>query len=269
MLAFAGAATGRAAGIHFLAGAHRVVQGNELSVTVAVSPAGARCRASVRYKGGKTQNLSSVTAAAGHASWKWTVERTTTPGRARVSVSCGAAGRASRTFTVIGAVLPPTIHVVKSGWSVRTTAFGGSSVSYGVILANESAQRDALDVKVLVNFVMSDNRLIGSASTRVSDIAAGTEHALGGELTFPRGAPIARLEVVVVTSLTVSAVELSTVVLDAAGNVLGGGRGFEAATLPPSSRMFFKISMGLRPIPIAKAATALVSVVPTYRKPGT
>ena len=70
-------------------------------------------------------------------------------------------------------------------------------------------------------------------------------------------------------SLTVSAVELSTVVLDAAGNVLGGGRGFEAATLPPSSRMFFKISMGLRPIPIAKAATALVSVVPTYRKPGT
>ena len=159
MLTFAGAATGRAAGIRFLAGAHRVVQGNELSVTVAVSPAGARCRASVRYKGGKTQNLSSVTAAAGHASWKWTVERTTTPGRARVSVSCGAAGRASRTFTVIGAVLPPTIHVVKSGWSVRTTAFGGSSVSYGVILANESAQRDALDVKVLVNFVMSDNRL--------------------------------------------------------------------------------------------------------------
>jgi hypothetical protein len=162
---------------------------------------------------------------------------------------------------------------------------------------------------VLVNFVMSDNRLIGSATTRVSDIAAGTEHALGGELTFPGGAPIARLEVVVVTggggpasrvrpglseirvvpspyepswagsvegevqndhpTLSVTQVELSTVVLDAAGNVIGGGHGLAAAPLPPSSRMFFKITTGMRPIPIGRAASALVSVVPTYKKPST
>ena len=63
-----------------------------------------------------------------------------------------------------------------------------------MILANESKTRDAVDVKVLVNFVMDDNRLIGSATTRISDMAAGSEHALGGELTFPGGAPIARLE---------------------------------------------------------------------------
>jgi hypothetical protein len=44
---------------------------------------------------------------------------------------------------------------------------------------------------------MSDNRLIGSATSRISDVAAGTDHALGGELQFPGGAPIARLEVVV------------------------------------------------------------------------
>jgi hypothetical protein len=304
VLAFAGSATGRASGIRFVDGAHRVVQGNELSMTVSVSPGGVRCSAAVRYKGGKTQNLPSVTAAGGRASWKWKVARETAPGPARAYVSCGSAGRASRAFTVIGAVLPPTIHVVKSGWSVRPFA-AGALVSYGVILANESQQRDALDVKVLVNFVMSDNRLIGSATTRVSDITAGSQHAMGGELLFQGGAPIARLEVVVVTggggpkstlfpglsavrvvpspiepqwagavegevqndspTKSLQQAELSSVVLDADGNVIGGGNSFAAAPLPPSSRMFFKISNGMRAIPASKAASALVSVVPTYK----
>jgi hypothetical protein len=304
LLAFAGSATGRAAGIRFVDGAHRVVQGNELSMTVSVSPAGVRCSAAVRYRGGKTQNLPAVTAAGGRASWKWKVARSTPPGPARAYVSCGSAGRASRTFTVIGAVLPPTIHVVKTGWSVRPFA-AGALVSYGVILANESKQRDALDVKVLVNFVMSDNRLIGSATTRVSDITAGTQHAMGGELLFQGGAPIARLEVVVVTggagpksklfpglsavrvvpspiepqwsgavegevqndspTKSLAQAELSSVVLDADGNVIGGGNGFAAAPLPPSSRMFFKITTGMRAIPSDEAASALVSIVPTYK----
>jgi hypothetical protein len=30
--------------------------------------------------------------------------------------------------------------------------------------------------------------------------------------------------------------------------------------------MFFKIATGMRPIPVSKAATALVSVVPTYQR---
>jgi hypothetical protein len=158
---------------------------------------------------------------------------------------------------------------------------------------------------VLVNFVMSDNRLIGSATTRVSDIAAGSQHAMGGELLFQGGAPIARLEVVVVTggagpkstvfpglssvrvvpspiepqwagavegevqndhpTRSLAQAELSSVVLDADGNVIGGGNAFASAPLPPSSRMFFKISTGMRAIPMSRAASALVSVVPTYK----
>jgi hypothetical protein len=305
VLVFAGAATGHATGIRFVAGAHRVVQGSQVSVIVAVSPAGARCSLAVVYKGGSTQSVADTTATGGRASWKWRVPRGAQPGAARIYVACGGAGRASRNLVVIGSVIPAKIHVVKSGWSVRTLSFAGSEVSYGVILANDSPQRDALNVQVLVNFVMSDNRLIGSASTRVSDIAAGTQHALGGELIFPGGAPIARLEVVVTLggsgpathvrpglsavrvmpspyepvwtgsvegevqndhpTRTLSMVELSTVVLDAAGNVIGGGSGFGAADLPPASRMFFKISSGLGAIPMSKAASALVSVVPTYK----
>jgi hypothetical protein len=305
LLVFAGSATGRASGIRFLAGAHRVVQGNEIAMTVSVSPGGVRCNAAVRYKDGKAQNLPSVTAAGGRASWKWKVERSTAPGAAMAFVACGPAGRASRSFTVIGAVLPPAIHVAKTGWSTRPLPGGTTIVSYGVILANESQTRDALDVKVLVNFVMADNRLIGSATQRISNIAAGSQHPVGGELLFPGGAPIARLEVVAITggggpaskvfpglssvrvvpspyepawtgavegeiqndhpTRTVSQVELDTVVFDAAGNVIGGGHGIASAPLPPSARMFFKITSGMRPIPIARAASALVSVVPTYK----
>lgn len=305
VLAFSASASGHAAGVRFTDGAHRVVQGNQISMTVSVSPAGVRCAAAVRYHGGKTQNLSSTNAAGGHATWKWKVARTAPVGQATAFVACGNAGHASRTFTVIGAVLPPAIHVVKFGWSARPLPGGSTIVSYGVILANEAQTRDALDVKVLVNFVMADNRLIGSATQRISDIAAGSQHPLGGELLFPGGAPIARLEVVAITggggpaskvfpglssirvvpsvfepawagavegevqndnpSKTVAQVELDTVVFDGEGNVIGGGHGYAAAPLPPSARMFFKITNGMRAIPIGRAASALVSVVPTYK----
>ena len=304
--AFVGSASGRAEGVHFIAGPSRVVQGNEVVLTVGVSPAGARCSLSVRYKSGaKQRGLPVVAAAGGRATWKWKVPRAVQPGPARVTVSCAGAGSTSRTLMVIGQVIPARISVVKSGWSVRNFPYGGSAVSYGVILANESPQRDALDVKLLVNFVMEDNRLIGSSTERISDIAAGTQHAVGGELSFPGGAPIARLEVTVTVgrsgpathvkpgissvrilpnphdfawcgsvegevqndhpTRTVRTVELSTVVFDAEGNVIGGGSGFGVSSLPPAARMFFKITNGMRPIPLGRAASALVSIVPKYQ----
>jgi hypothetical protein len=302
---FASSASGRATGVQFVGGNARVVQGNDATVSVAVYPTGSRCSLAVRYKSGaKQKGLPTVVASGGHATWTWQVPRLVQPGRARVTASCAGAGRATKILTVIGQVIPPKIHVVKSGWSARPYPYGGTGVSYGVILANESKSKDALDVSVLVNFVMSDNSLIGSATVRVSDIAADSQHALGGELQFPGAAPIARLEVVVKIgrsgpathskpgisfvrvapsvfeqawcgavqgevqndhpSRTIQAVQLSTVVLDGEGNIIGGGMGYGGAALPPAARMFFKIENGMRPIPFYKAASALVSVVPTY-----
>jgi hypothetical protein len=302
---FAGAASGRAQSVSFVAGPSRVVQGNPATVTITVSPAGARCSLSVRYKSGARQKgLKTVTAAGGTASWTWTVPRLVQPGVTHVTASCSGSGRATRTMTVIGQVLPPKIDVVQSGWSTRPYPFGGTAVSWGVILANTSKTRDAKDVQVLCNFVMSDNRLIGSMTVRVSDIAADSKHATGGQLQFPGGAPISRLEIVVKIGSagpathtkpgisfirvlpsptepgwtgsiegevqndsprkTIQFVELSGVVFDASGNIIGGGTGFEAAALPPAARFFMKITNGVSPIPYAKAASAMVSVVPTY-----
>jgi hypothetical protein len=305
---FAGSASGRAAGIRFVAGQKRIVQGNTMMLSIRVSPANTQCALTVRYKGGETQNgLPVVTPVGGRATWRWRVPRTVEPGPAKLSVWCPGAGRASRTLTVIGGVIPAKIQVVKSGWSERPYPFGGTGVSYGVILSNTSPQQDAMDVTALVNFVMADNRLIGSATVRVSNIAAGTQHAMGGELHFPAGAPIARLEVVVTigkrgpatrgkpglsqirvmpsifepqwagsvegeiqndsAKRTLQSAELSGVILDAAGNVIGGGSGYGGASLPPAARVFFKIENGMRPISMSRVASALVSVVPTYKTP--
>lgn len=306
---FTASASGRVAAVQFMSGNSRVVQGNEATVTVVVQPSGARCSLAVRYKSGAKQpGLPTVAATASRATWTWQVPRKAKPGPARVTASCAGAGRATKRITVIGQIIPPKITVVKTGWSVRPGPFGGAGVSYGVILSNESAKQDALDVHVLVNFVMADNRLIGSATSTVGDIAAGTQHALGGELNFAGSAPIDRLEVVIKigksgpathTKPGLSAIRilpsvfepkwcgsvegevqndsagrtlqfyaLSTVVLDAAGNIIGGGTGFGGASLPPAARVFFKITAGMRPIPLNKAASALVSVVPTYAKTG-
>jgi hypothetical protein len=61
--------------------------------------------------------------------------------------------------------------------------------------------------------------------------------------------------------------QLSTVVFDAAGNVLGGGSGYAFASLPPAAREFFKLERGLDAIPMYKAASAMVSAVGTYDTP--
>src|ERR1043165_1948910 len=139
----------------------RVVQGNPATFSVVVSPAGARCSLSVRYKSrARQKGLKTVTAAGGTATWTWTGPKHVQPGPARGTVSCSGAGRASRTMTVIGQVLPPKIDIVQTGFSIRPYPYGGTSVSWGAILANRSKTQDALDVEVLCNMVMADNRLI-------------------------------------------------------------------------------------------------------------
>ena len=303
---FAGAASGRPQSVAFATGPERVVQGNSATFTVHVSPAGAQCSLAVRYKSGARQKgLKTVAAAGGSASWTWTVPRLVQPGRTRVTASCAGAGSATRFMTVIGQVIPPKIDVLQTGYSVRNYPFGGAGVSWGVILANRSQTRDALDVTVICNMEMDDNRLIGTASAHISAMEAGTEHATGGELNFPGGAPVARLEIVVqvaksgpanhlkpgISFLRVApspfepawageidgeiqndsatkilqSTELSGVVLDAEGDIIGGGTGFGYAVLPPAARMALRITNGMRPIPFYKAAGALVSVFPRYK----
>jgi hypothetical protein len=134
-----------------------------------------------------------------------------------------------------------------------------------VLIENHSPNADALDVNVLVNFVLADNHLLGSSSNRIPLIAAGSTYTLGNNLAFPGTAPIARLEIVIQVGrsnrhvghapvvdniviepsqydqgwvgdvagelinndahLTLVGARYSAVIFDSAGNVLGGGSG--------------------------------------------
>ena len=283
----------------------RVVQGNEANISVTVRPAGVRCALAVKYANGSRQGgLAPVAAVGGRATWRWTVPITTKAGRATATVSCGRAGRVKRAIMVVGQVVAPKVTILKRGWSARANPYGGTSVSYGVLLGNDSPVFDALKVYVIVNFVMADNHLIGTVTQTINGIQAGTSYALGGDLSFPGAAPIDRMEITVQVSghqrsnmpmpalsnihvvpdqydpgwvgsvegelingqpaLTLQNAQLSAIVMDEAGNILGGGTGYAFATLPPATREVLKMTGGFRAIPIEHAVSALVSIQPTW-----
>jgi hypothetical protein len=283
----------------------RVTQGNDATLRVSVRPA-ALCKLAVRYGAGvRQQGLATHYPVKGQTSWKWQVTGAAPAGRAVVTVSCGRAGRASRTFIVVGWVVPARIAVDKMGFSVRPSSYGtGSTVSYGVLLHNTSPNQDALKVSVLVNFVMADNHLLGTAQTSVAEIPAGSTYALGNQLMFPGAAPIVRLEVVLQIGgrgvrpmlhpgfdnlhfvpqvydpgwlgsiegevindqavYTLKSVSVSAVVLDRSGNVIGGGNGYAFGTLPPGAREVLIVNQGLSAIPFEQASDMLLSAVGTY-----
>jgi hypothetical protein len=287
----------------------RMLQGGQVAVRVAVRPRSARCSLAVLYKGGgKQAGLPPVQAKNGVAEWRWTVPLDTQAGLARITATCKGAGRVTARVLVVGQLIPVKVDVVKRGFSIRPLRYGGTSVSYGLILHNESKNQDALEVNVLVNFVMADNKLLGSESGNVGLIAAGSDYAYGSDVTFPAAAPIDRLEVVIQIgshatagppppatanlrvlpdqndpgwvgsvegelindqpSLELRYARLSTVVFDAAGNVLGGGTGYAFQTLPPGTREFIKLTQGLKAISTTQAASASVSVDPSWQLPG-
>jgi hypothetical protein len=183
----------------------------------------------------------------------------------------------------------------------------GSTVSYGVVLHNPSASGDAQNVTVLVNFVDGGNHVVESATTHVSAIAAASSFNLGGSASLPSQTPVAKLEVVVQTesfavhpvhvppaqnvqivgstydpgyigevdgelvnddaTKVLTSAQLSVVLFDAAGAVVGGGTGFVFASLPPGTRSYFSASSGFSDVLVDHASVAAISVVPSYQSP--
>jgi hypothetical protein len=184
----------------------------------------------------------------------------------------------------------------------------GSSLSYGVVLDNPSDTEDAQGVTVQVNFLDSTNHTLQTATTRVGVIGAASTFNLGGSQSFSSQTPVVKLEVVVQTDAfvkrsvhqpavenihivasafeptwvgevdgdivndhptdTLTNAQTYIVLFDSAGNVVGGGMGFLLATLPPGTRAYLSASFGFAAVPIEKATTAAVSIVPTYKAPG-
>jgi hypothetical protein len=310
VVASVGTASARTSGVGFTSVPQHAVQGNDARVAVSVHPSGVLCSLSVRYQGGTPQlGLNPVIATGGHASWTWRVPITVQAGPAKARVSCAGAGSSSRSLVIVGRLVEPKIVVAKQGFSIRPNSFGsGNRLSYGLILHNGAAQRDAMDVSVQTNFVMADDHLLGTDTQHISGIAAGSDYALGNSVSFPALAPIVRLEIVVQVAsyakatihyptlanihilpqlfepnwigtvegelqntdptMTLNSAQLSAVVFDSAGNIIGGGNGFAFQPLPPGARLFLQMSSGFDVIPFLSAASTMVSITPTWKRAG-
>jgi hypothetical protein len=271
---------------------------------VSVNSGSFACKLSVRYANGdKLANMFPATVQKGKVVWKWSIAEFAAAGQAKLTVLCPG-GRATRSVIVVGGLIPPRIVVVKQGFSARLKG-NNENVSYGLVLQNTSPNGNALSVGVLVNFVLPDNHLIGSASVRIPIINASSTYNLGGSLGFIGAPTIARLEVVIDPggrakseksfspgldnvhlvpsmvdpawlgsvegdlinihpSLTLTSSNFSCVVLDANGNVLGGGTGSGFFKMQPGTRSFFKISQGVDAIPFNQAASVAISIIPNY-----
>ena len=146
--------------------------------------ASARCTLSVTYKDGAVERLGRTSARLGVATWDWRVPEVAQPGRASLSASCVGVGSVSRLVTVVGTLIPPKIVVADQGFSVRAKSTG-SEASFGLMLQNSSPNADALDVYVLINFVMADGQVIGTKAETIDAIPAGTTYAYGGYSRSP------------------------------------------------------------------------------------
>jgi hypothetical protein len=259
--------------------------------------------------GTQQPGLGATTATRGRAAWTWHVPTDVQAGPAQTTVRCARAGAVTRSLVIVGRLVEPKITLMKQGFTIRSSSGGGTRLSYGLILHNEAPERDAINITVQTNFVMADNNLLGTDSQRITGIPAGSDYALGRMISFPGSAPITRLEVVIQVEkympkalhnatlanihlvpglfdpswvgtvegelqntdpvLSLQSADLSAVVFDAAGNVLGGGSGFAFQTLPPGARRFIQLSSGLDAIPWERAASTMVSMTSTWKQPGT
>ena len=311
LAASAGATSERTSSVRFTFAPARAVQGAAAAVSVAVRPRGTRCTLVVRYANGTRQpGLGTVTSGSRGARWTWRLAATAPTGTARLTVSCGRAGRLTRTMQVVANADTKRYAVVveKGGFSQRPNRYGtGSTVSYGMILANTSATHDALDLSVVVNFIDATNVVLGSATQRVAAVKAGGTFALGGSTALRTTTSVARIEVTglvqgralgtvrqpptanvrVVPSRVepgfvgagegelindhpthfMTRARVYVVFFDAAGNIIGGGSGFVSASLPPGERVFFSAAQGTDATPYDRVAAVEVSVEATYTTP--
>jgi hypothetical protein len=272
-----------------------------MQVRVIVHAQSVHCVATVSYAGGKLQKLGDRTAGSSGATWSFRVPAVR-PGGAHAVINCGEAGKGSIAFQVRAALQAPRIITERTGFSQRVNRDGSTNVCFGLELRNDRARVDATHVAVLVNLVDADNRVIGTDHLTLIRIPAGATVYIGDQLSRLVNIQIVRVEVVAVTAtstpiapatpplisdilitpdrdrfvatvyaqllnqsgLQLQGGELGTVLVDADGNIIGGGRGNVQGPMSLGARELSKTFTQMTAVPYDSAAQALISVVPRY-----
>jgi hypothetical protein len=300
-LVASGAASARTSTITIQGPTKPVYIGQTMQLRVVVHPNAVHCVATITYTGGKVQRLGDRLTGPSGATWSFRIPAVR-PGRAQAMIGCAEVGRSSIGFQVQAALQAPRIITERTGFSQRMNPKTNSSdVSFGLQLRNDRSKLDAGNLAILVNLVDADNRVLATDHLRLGRIPAGATIYTGDQISHLVMLPIARVEVVAVqaismpmqpatpplvsdvliapdrdgfiqtvyaqllnqSALQLQGGELGTVLVDAAGNIIGGGRGIVQGPVSLGARELSKTSSRLSAIPYA-GAQALISVVPRY-----
>jgi len=219
-----------------------------------------------------------------------------------VTVTVQASEGGTTTEPVIEETTPSVDTTTASEEAVVAVAKIGFSqgdndeIGYGLVLKNQSAKEDALDVEVTINLLDRSGTIVATEAERINVIPAGGTFYLGGA-SYATGEKAVKIEPIVAVGSSDSAqwslpkvsrvrlveqeylglsvkgqventldqplsqiAKIGVVVFDKRGNVVGGGFTFLDADLPPGRSASFDAGNGVNAIPPRKAAKASASV---------
>ena len=306
VLALVSAASAAGPAVSF-SGAKRAYQGKPYLVTLGVKKATPMCTLTVRYKDGALQSgLTGIPVSGGKATFRWTIPQLAAPGPARLTARCGRA-TAKWGITVVGTLIPPKIVVVKSGYSVRQRQIGSTvsygvvlkntspnanalkvSIQVNFVMADSNLVGTATQSIPLINAGSTFNYAGSLAFPGAAPVAKLEFVIIVGAREKSRKVPNPSLANVawipqqfdpiwtawvqgeVINShpsYTLKNTQLSAVLFDAEGNVLGGATGSAYNVLPPGTRQVFKLTGSVDAVPYAKVASVDISLTPSWETP--
>jgi hypothetical protein len=179
-----------------------VHRGQQTTISVPTGATKSSCTAILRFKDGNVQQASGKRPRNHRVSFTLGVPLTAALGPGRWTVVCGGF-ITQGSFVIVAAKSTtaadlPRVVVDKQGFSQRPDKSGtGSQLSYGVVLKNTSATKDARNVYVVVNMVAASGNLIGSKSKTVQLVPAGGTFALGDYLSLRTQVLATHLEITI------------------------------------------------------------------------
>jgi hypothetical protein len=179
-----------------------VHRGQLTNIAVPTGSTKSLCTALLRYADGNVQQAPLKRPRNRRVSFTVRVPLTAAIGPGHWTVVCGSF-ITQGSFVIVAAksttgIDVPRVVVDKQGFTQRPDSAGpGSLLSYGLVLKNTSATKDARNVYVIVNMVAASGSLIGSKSRTVQLVPAGGTFALGDYMNLRTQVMATHLEITI------------------------------------------------------------------------
>jgi hypothetical protein len=183
----------------------KVSQRGVLTVRASVKPTRTICTLTLHGPHARIIRLRARRNQAGRLQWRYRVPRAVAPGHWTARVSCGSRTKTARAFVVESPVLKANVVAASSGFTVSDpSAYSQPFISYGVVLDNQAANVDALNVAVTVSFTDTLGRSVDTETSTLTGIPANGTFYLGGLASSNISLTVASMNVSVTVGSTQS-----------------------------------------------------------------